>query len=660
MANATVESVKKFSIRHGEKVVVGLIAALCVVFLVLAGSRESIDITPDQVANSTKAAEANINRPQKTEDIVARLDQENLVVPGFAEQVAAAETGKKPTLAFVGPPLVFPEPGAGFIRESLDLVAPTELYATASRGAIPVFERTASGELVYEEEKKEETKKTGKKKSSNRYSSMSSSSMSSMSDYGMGMGMGQPQTKETEAEKKKREATEARRLAQLFVGSASEKEKEVAEELEAKAKEGKMPKETTRGYRFVALVGTIDHQKMLDEYATKLKDPNAQPHYLRLDLQRRERVEKEWGEWVDVDREANEEVLAYVTQKDEELTAENVRLEGLVDMLPYLQVGYHRGVHVASLVPEEKRTIKPSDDASTGMSRMMGMMGSMSDMSDMSSGYDSSMADMSSAMEDMGSMSGMGGYRGGMGMDMGMGMGGPAAEADFAKTTEPTIMVRSLDFTVQPDVVYEYRVRIVVKNPNLGWDSVKAGTDNTSEELNGPWSEPTSPVYVPADITTYAMQTSPGDTEGNSVQFQVVKWNESDGITIVKPFEESPGQIVGELTSAPVPKDDGKGRTSKMIDFTSRQVVLDTSGGNRSLNTVGMAGASFDIPAMAVVMRSDGLMIIRDQARDTYNEDMRQLKEIYDQILKDADAGGKKPPETMGGYGDMSGSMMDF
>lgn len=659
MANATVEKLKKVGLRHGEKAVVGLIAALCVVFVVMAGSRETIDITPEQIESSRKAAEANINRPQKTEDIVALLDQSELVVPGFAKKVSDSQGGKQEALAFTGPPLVFPEPGAGFIRETPELIAPTELYATASRGAIPVFERDEAGNLVYEEPKKEEPKKAPSRRR-NRYQNMMSSSMSSSDMAGMlsGGSGGAPARKESPEAKKKREEVEARRLAQLFVGSASAKEKEVAKEIEDKEKEGRTPKETTRGYRFVALVGTVDHQTLVDEFVTKLKDPNAQPHYLRLDVQRRERLADQTSEWVDVDRERNEEVLAYVTQTDEEMTPEDVRLEGLVDMLPFLQVGYHRGVHVASLVPEEK--LNPTPAASASDFNKFGGMGAMSDMSSgdssmASSDYGNAMQQMESSGGGM-SMSDSSMSGGGMGMGM-MGAGGPT-EANFPKTEAPTIMVRALDFTVEPDVVYEYRVRLVIRNPNLGWESVKPGTDTTTEELLGPWSEATSPVYVPADVTTYAMQTTPGNAAGDSVQFQVVKWNETDGLTVVRTFDETPGQIIGESSSTPVPKDDGKGRTSRPIDFTSRQIMLDSSGGSRRLDSVGRPGATFDIPAMALVMRSDGMMILRDQARDTHNEEMRQLKEIYEQIMKDADEGGKKPPSnTM--YGSMmSGSSM--
>ena len=62
MANAQVEKLKALGLRHGEKAVVGLAAALCLLFLVKAATKPTIKLTPDQVNQATKAAETNLNR----------------------------------------------------------------------------------------------------------------------------------------------------------------------------------------------------------------------------------------------------------------------------------------------------------------------------------------------------------------------------------------------------------------------------------------------------------------------------------------------------------------------------------------------------------------------------------------------------------------------
>ena len=156
------------------------------------------------------------------------------------------------------------------------------------------------------------------------------------------------------------------------------------------------------------------------------------------------------------------------------------------------------------------------------------------------------------------------------------------------------------------------------------------------------------------------MQASPGDMPDDSVDFQVVKWNQADGLTIVKNFSETPGHFIGETSSASVPKDDNKGTTMRSIDFSSRQLLLDVAaGGDRSLSAVGLAAGTLRTPAVAVVMRNDGVLMLRDQALDAANSEMKQLKEIYAQILKDAEGGGRKPKQKSGygsgGSGGMSG-----
>ena len=70
-------------------------------------------------------------------------------------------------------------------------------------------------------------------------------------------------------------------------------------------------------------------------------------------------------------------------------------------------------------------------------------------------------------------------------------------------------MIRALDFTVEPDTTYRFRVRIVVYNPNLGREDVSPGVDTKTVELNGPWSEPTEEVTMPPDVATYALNREP-------------------------------------------------------------------------------------------------------------------------------------------------------
>ena len=227
---------------------------------------------------------------------------------------------------------------------------------------------------------------------------------------------------------------------------------------------------------------------------------------------------------------------------------------------------------------------------------------------------------------------------------MGMpGMGMPGMEVaenlNFTKTEAETIMVRALDFTVEQDTTYRFRLRVAVRNPNLGREDVAAGVDVSSPELFGPWSEATDEVNMPADVTAYAVRKAPSASPGSEqVQFQVTRWNPEDGFTTVREFNAGPGQIIGEPRDAPVPATDGTGAKNKRIDFNSRQIVLDAMGGDQPLPSMpGMVGSRFEVPALSLVIRDDGSVVVRNQARDLHDEVRKDMDANYKRELEESD-----------------------
>jgi len=245
----------------------------------------------------------------------------------------------------------------------------------------------------------------------------------------------------------------------------------------------------------------------------------------------------------------------------------------------------------------------------------------------------------------------------GSGYGMGMiGMGGGETLANFWRSDAEKVMIRALDFTPQQDQSYRYRVRIVVFNPNLNRDDVSPGVDNKSTELFGPWSEPTDEVHMPPDVTAYAMGTLPAGAKSDmKVVFQVVKFNPEDGVTVPRNFEAGPGEIIGEVRTADVPVSDGTGKQSKSIDFKSHQLVIDVDGGFQPLPT-DFPGGVINRPALAVLLRGDGAVIVRDEADDRVDEVRRDLDANYKREIKESD---KIRANSMGGaYGEMMGSGM--
>ena len=85
MANASVDKLKEFGIRHGEKVVVGLTATLFVVFTALAVMKPTLDMKPEELSKAADGGQSNLQRKQDDKDVLAKLEQDGLKDPELPE-----------------------------------------------------------------------------------------------------------------------------------------------------------------------------------------------------------------------------------------------------------------------------------------------------------------------------------------------------------------------------------------------------------------------------------------------------------------------------------------------------------------------------------------------------------------------------------------------
>ncbi|MFO0910009.1 MAG: hypothetical protein U0794_16955 [Isosphaeraceae bacterium] len=670
MANAQVEKLKALGLRHGEKAVVALAAALCLLLLVSAVMKPTIDLTPADVDKHATAAQSNIDTKQDPDNILKLIEDAGIKNPGFEALVdTQAKSSLNPNDYRIDHAWVTPEPGAGLIRDTPQLIAPIELAAYPGRGGALVFALDETGKRILDEgDKQEEDPTTKLRRGRKRNRSMSGYGMMGMGGMpGMGMGMGGNLDPESE-EAKKEFARKEKLLKGALVGKvdpnkekAKEKGKE-GENAEETPEQGGPWKEVTKGLRWVAITGVLDHKKLKDNYLAALKNPTvAHPNYKQVDIQRQElQPDGSWSDWQDVDIEKNRAVLFNLPETEEELAASESIIETIVDPLPFLKAGLWEKVHVASLVPKEKREIeKPA----AGIGGMMGA-GGMPGMEGMYSGMSrGGMGGMMGAggMPGMMGAGGMPGMEGMSGMGMGMGMGGGDENLNFQKTEAESVMVRSLDLTADPDATYRFRLRIVVYNPNYKREDVSPGVDTKSLELKGPWSEPTEPVTMPADVTTYAMRKAPADGSSrrtDQVQFQVTRWTPEDGVTVVRNFNAGPGEVVGDPATASIPVSDGSGAKNKLVDFNSHLLVLDTAGGPRPIAPLGASGAPLDVPATTLLMKPDGTVIVRNQANDIADAVRKDMAENYAREVKES---SKRRESSfgagMGMYGGMGGMM---
>ncbi len=641
MANASVEKLKALGIRHGEKAAVGLAATLFVVLAARAIVYPTLDMKPDQLKTQADTADANLRKPQDPNDILAKLEQDGVTDPGFVKlvdnQVANA---LKPGDYRVRLDWVTPEPGAGLIRDQPELVAPTELAAFPGRGGVLMYALDTKGDRVLDTGDAAKTAKRGRRGAGNR-GPMGPGSMPG----GPGGGGGAAERPE---DAQRRRAAEAERLKRSLVGvvdKAKEKEDQAKAADPAADPAAAGPwKEETRGKRWITVTAVIDNEQMNKNWLAALKNPAiAYPNYKRVDLERQLRQsEGAWTDWAAIDKDKNYAVLDNIPEADQEYVPEPKRPASLVDPLPFLRAGYWTSVHVARLVPADVREA-PKADMANGGPMGMGMMGGRGP----GGGGPGGMELMMGGGPGRGGSMPMGG-EGAMGMAMGMGMGSDGGPVDepVVPNNEPTLMIRSLDFTVDPDTTYRFRARVVVVNPNKDHTDVNPGVDTESQELVGPWSEPTDAVTVPADVVSYAQAAEPNLRRSDLVLFQVVRWDPATGQTVYKTDDAGPGWIVGDYDKVQMPSSDGTGTKLSMIDFNSRAVVLDTFGGGAKIPDIGIQRNTFAIPATAMVVEPDGSVVIRSQARDRGDEVRQDMEDNYKQAI--ADSGKKREPGAGG------------
>ena len=626
MANPTVEKLKAAGLLYGDKAAVALTSLLFVVCLGVALSKQSIQLTPDEVKKRAQAAETNLNRRQERDDIIKVLETGGIKPTNFSKDVQDAAKmlliadNYKPEREWVTP-----EPGAGLIRDTPVLIAPTDLYAYPGRGGALVYDLDENGNRKPDTEKKDVPKEEPRRgRRRQRAGGMA------------GMMGGQPSRKgsrksQADLEKEKQEEVEQKKK-ELAAKLVADNDETPSAKDEAAKKDNQAPgspeqrfKEVTKGLRWIAITGVLDHGKLVANYRVALKNPAvANPHYARLELERQSRQKDgSWAQWEKVDSEENLKILDNLPEEDEELTPDSVRPDNLNDPLPFLRAGLWEKVHIASLVPKEKKEV-------AALSPVGGMMGG-------------GMSRMSGGMGGRMSMSGMGGMSE---------AGGDAGK--FWKSEEKRVMIRALDFTPRPDNSYRYCVRIVVFNPNHNRDDVNPGVNTKATELFGPWSEPTDEVNMPADVSAFAMGTLPAARSDVKVNFQVVRFEEQNGVTIPRKFAASPGEVIGEVSSADIPTSEGTGKKIKPVDFNTHQIVLDAAGGQQSLPS-GFAGGALDRPALTLLLRPDGSVLARSEAEDINNEVRKDIERNYAREIKDST---KKRESSMGaGYGSMMGGM---
>ena len=251
-----------------------------------------------------------------------------------------------------------------------------------------------------------------------------------------------------------------------------------------------------------------------------------------------------------------------------------------------------------------------------------------------------------------GMMAGMGsGMGGGMGTGMDGGMGSNAWLTNEnainrarmrvkAAVSVDYYLFRYFDFDVQPGVTYQYRVKLILANPNYGVKEEFVENTATVEQryVESEFSEASNPVALGADARVFAQKVEAATRPGaepritlSSIFFDAESASES----IVQDRQLKRGQVANFYGEAHNPvnvqggmsmddmsamfggsssKKGGKKNTKKTVNHISDVTVVDALGGDKISNSELLS------PGKVMILESNGLLQVRE-----IKEDAREL-----------------------------------
>jgi hypothetical protein len=248
---------------------------------------------------------------------------------------------------------------------------------------------------------------------------------------------------------------------------------------------------------------------------------------------------------------------------------------------------------------------------------------------------------MSSMMGEMGGMYGQPGRRGANG---GQGMQLTQDEIKSMITASGTyLLFRYIDFDIQPGNAYRYRVRLQLRNPNLGLPADQVASPRVAEDPTRwtVWSEPSLPVVVPKDTRHYLVNIEPPrGREGERAWFQMFQWSSDTGTVVKEELPIEPGQFIAGTRKADVLDIAAGTYEPKEFEFTSTDMLVDIAreaGGLAAARPELGVKRNFQVPAQVLVVNDSGQLEIQDPVSDAparTNEDeyIKARDEWYSQL----------------------------
>ena len=427
--------------------------------------------------------------------------------------------------------------------------------------------------------------------------------------------------------------------------------------------------EEVKGLRWAVVTALYPHGKQLREYYRTLHDKNEHPNYARVEVERRELQEDgSFSAWKLIDDKpikAIESTIPYWEDEHDQLAP--ALFASLVMRLPKLATGEWLGFSVdrreallaakAAYGAIELSATEEQDGESLvatneGQPKGQAMDPNASYSNAGAQGYRGG-----SAKNKMGSKT-QGGYNkagsqgynggsakggmgsGGMSGDMGGSMAGVdlnnqqetqqrvrdirgrrskksgKGEVGVTITRAQQIQIRFVDYTVTGNQTYQYRMRVVVHNPNRLRRDVADEKFKAEEFLKGDFSEASPVVYVPSDFEYYVLNRTQRKGEA---YIQVHRWLQDMGDWQMERFRTAPGDMIGQ------PKRQYEFVTfenevdKRPLDFSTDEILVDVKGVNRKYSFEGYGSITAEIPAQILVMDPFGELSTRSEGQDAYD-----------------------------------------
>lgn len=329
-----------------------------------------------------------------------------------------------------------------------------------------------------------------------------------------------------------------------------------------------------RGVRFIAVRGVFDLATQLNKLERALGDSHSMQNMqtqnlfdlLDFELERKTLIpgkDPASSEWVKLDIESSMEILRESASYDPDVVNTNITHNVITTPLPSRIAGFwyklatHPRVENFTLSQEEieqevelntrmleqyKKTHageKVFKEKQRGFSRLQ---------IDMRGIRNSMMAGQPEEMEAV--------FAGAVDDIQAGGVGKPMDEKELiqklkenANAAGRLILFRYFDFDLTPGETYQYRVRLVVRNPNYGRpiEQVELPSVAEGETRTTPWSNETAAVNVKKDVHYYLQSVRPPrGNNGTTAKFEIFQWYPETGTTVHSVLSTSIGEEVGK------------------------------------------------------------------------------------------------------------------